>query len=70
MIYKNTFIGSTVAVIVIIIVLVGLSKRRELPFQEIIPLNRGIAVINAGKWYNESLQISLMENGNATALAP
>lgn len=41
----------------------GLSKRRDLPFQEIVPLDQRIAVINAGKWYNNSMTVALFQDG-------
>ena len=42
----------------------GMSKRRDLPFQEIVPLNNGIAVINAGRWFNDNIQITLRNDYN------
>ena len=45
----------------------GVSMKKDLPFQEIIPLNNGICVINAGEWFNESLQITLFSNNKKVA---
>ncbi|MBN1847922.1 MAG: SGNH/GDSL hydrolase family protein [Deltaproteobacteria bacterium] len=33
--------------------------RKDLSFQEIIPLDQSIAVINAGNWYTKNLEVSL-----------
>ena len=49
-------------VLLIVLCVMGVSMKRDLPFQEIIPLDGGIGVINAGEWFNESLQISLISN--------
>ncbi len=37
----------------------GISMRKEMPFQEIVAIDKGIAVINSSKWYNEKLKISI-----------
>lgn len=41
----------------------GSSMRREIPFQEIVPLDGGIAVINAGNWFISEFGISLRSEG-------
>ena len=43
-----------------------LPMRKEIPFQEVVPLDRGIAVINAGRWYQDKLEISLGPEGGKT----
>jgi hypothetical protein len=40
-----------------------LSKRRVLPFQEVIALDKGIAVVNAQQWYIGNLQVSCRKDG-------
>lgn len=40
----------------------GFSKRRDMPFQEIVPLDMGIAVVNAEKWYIDNLQVQLRDD--------
>jgi len=52
---------SALAILLIIAVLsfVWLSKQRDIPFQEVIPLDKGAAVINAAQWYNDKLSICL-----------
>lgn len=48
-----------VALFIIIFLLAGilLSKRRDLPFQEVIALDKGIAVVNAQQWFVKDLQV-------------
>jgi len=59
MLSKVIFYSIIVILVVLLFSLMALSKRRELPFQEIVPLDDGIAVINAEKWYNNDIQITL-----------
>ncbi len=48
------------AVIVVIIFAIGLTKvKRDLPFQEIIPMDGKIAIINSGNWYPEKIELTL-----------
>jgi hypothetical protein len=37
--------------------------RRDLPFQEIVAIDKGIAVINAVDWYAEKIKINLLKDG-------
>ncbi len=58
--YSKGYICLALAtVLAILISWKGLSMRRDMPFQEIVPLDCGIAVINSGMWHNDNLRISL-----------
>ena len=57
---KIVYYWPILILVVILFMWFGLSKRRNLPAQEVVPLDGGIAVINAGKWCNNKLQISLL----------
>lgn len=55
-----------IAVIVILAIVAGVkiyTTRRPLPFQEIIALDKGIAVVNAQKWFMDDLQITYVKDG-------
>lgn len=52
-----------VFIVLALVFWLGVSKRKDLPFQEIIPLDNRIAVVNAGKWYNNSMSVALFQNG-------
>ena len=54
-----------IAMVLILIILAwkGLNMRKEIPSQEVIPLNRGIAVVTGSNYLIDKLQISLYENG-------
>lgn len=44
------------------LVLIGwkfVSMRRDIPFQEIIPLDRSISIVNAGNWYVDKIKLKL-----------
>ena len=56
------------AVVVIVVLLAGfklLSMRRPLPFQEVIALDQGIAIVNAQKWFMNDLRITCSKDGGA-----
>jgi hypothetical protein len=56
----------TVVVIGICLVLAAIASsswRRSLPFQEVVALDRGIAVVNAQQWFMDSLRVSLYHDG-------
>ena len=40
-----------------------ISKRRDLPFQEVIALDKGIAVVNGQHWYQNKLQVLCKSDG-------
>ncbi len=60
-------IGAIVLLLIAALSFAGLTIRRNLPFQEIIPLDKGIAVINAARWYNDKLSIAL-KSGNGKSI--
>jgi hypothetical protein len=60
---KVTIYISFTFIILMLVIWIGLSKRRDLPFQEVVPLDQRIAVVNAGKWYNSDMSVALLENG-------
>lgn len=64
--YLRTIIILAVIVVVAVAVSKAVSMRRELPFQEIIPLDRAIAIANTQNWYNNSLQVTL-RSGSGSA---
>ena len=47
----------------------GISMRREIPFQEVIPLNRGIIIINSDRWFMNALKISINGHGMTQELS-
>jgi len=56
----------TILVLLLLVVFAGgviYTKRRHLPFQEIIALDRGIAVVNAQHWYMDDLKVVCKKNG-------
>lgn len=50
-------IGIFLFLIVFLLAAILLSKRRDLPFQEVIALDKGIAVVNAQQWFMKDLKI-------------
>ncbi|MDP1813236.1 MAG: SGNH/GDSL hydrolase family protein [Leadbetterella sp.] len=53
-------------VVIVIVLLSGLTllqMRRQLPFQEVIALDKGIAIINSQKWFVENLEIAYWPDG-------
>lgn len=57
--YLKSIIFAIVIVIFAVLAWKVMSMRRDLPFQEIIPLDSAIAVINTQNWYPDSLQITI-----------
>ena len=57
--YLKTIIFIIIIIFLSVLVWKALSMRRDLPFQEIIPLDSAIAVINTQNWYPDSLQITI-----------
>ena len=57
--YLKSIIFIIVIISLAVLVWKALSFRRNLPFQEIIPLDSAIAVINTQNWYPDSLQITI-----------
>ena len=57
----------TILIVVVVLTIIGGFKlytmRRPLPFQEVIALDKGIAVVNAQKWIMDDLQIAYLKNG-------
>ena len=53
---------SIIAVIIIIgaVAWFGISKRKDLPPFDWVPQDRGIAVINPGRWFNDKLEVTLL----------
>lgn len=57
--YLKGIIFATIIISLAALVWKALSMRRDLPFQEIIPLDSAIVVINTQNWYPDSLQITI-----------
>jgi len=53
-----------IAGIMIISFSILLSIRKDIPFQEIVPMDGKIAIINAGKWYQNNIRIELFQDGS------
>lgn len=62
----NRIIFSCIIIILILFILTRAGNmRKDIPFQEIVPLDGKIAVINAGNWFKDTMQVSVKsENGN------
>jgi len=61
--YKPIIVSIVIGIFVLLAGTKFLNMRRPLPFMEIIPLDKGIAVVNAQKWFLKDLQISYFHNG-------
>jgi hypothetical protein len=61
----HKFIYILIILIIVLPLLIwkGINMRKDIPFQEIVPLYKGVAVINAGNWYNDNLKISILLDG-------
>ena len=59
-------------VILIIFCMIGVAllfwedsrMKREIPFQEVIPFDKGVCVVNGGKWYLDKLEVKLISNNS------
>lgn len=61
---SKTFLYLFFIVIIIVLVWFGISKRKDLPRIEALPFSNGCVVINPGKWFNNTLKISLLLGRN------
>jgi hypothetical protein len=59
---NKIFIAIVLIFIVFFLVFLVWSKKKEIPFQEIVALDKGITIINARNWYINDLAIIVMTN--------
>lgn len=63
--FSNKKMTIAVFLVIIFFIYVGVgTMRRSMPFQEIVPLDKGIAVINAANWYQDDFTITLKSHDN------
>ncbi len=62
--YTKAIIILALIVALAIVISKVMTMRRELPFQEIIPLDGAVAVANTQNWYNNSLDITLKSDSD------
>lgn len=60
---KTVIVSLLVIGIVLLAVFILFNMRRQLPFQEVVALDKGIAIINSQKWFVDNLAIDCYRDG-------